>query len=158
MHRVQVIAQVHESLSQGLSQSVAFDDLVDRQIRMAAELASPGFNVRTRRVGSFGELPSEMATPFSLVLNELVANSVEHGLAERDGSVTVRVSRVQQSSGERLFVDVEDDGAGLGGVSPGSGLGTQIVRTLVTGDLAGSIRWEDRSEGGTRVHLDVPLS
>lgn len=157
MHRVQVIAQVHESLSQGLSQSVPFDDLVDRQVRMAAELASPGFSVRTRRVGSFGDLPSEMATPFSLVLNEVVANAVEHGLAERDGTVVIRASRVPQRQGERLLVDVDDDGVGLSGTGPGTGLGTQIVKTLVTGDLAGTIRWERRPEGGTRVHLDVPL-
>jgi len=158
MRRVAVIAQVHESLSAGLSQNVAFDELVDRQVRMAAELASPGHTVLTRRTGSFGDVPSEMATPFSLVLNELVSNAVEHGLAERDGTVVVRAERVGQKRGERLLVDVDDDGAGLGGAEPGSGLGTQIVRTLVTAELGGTILWEDRPEGGTRVRLDLPLA
>ncbi|RII42558.1 ATPase [Galactobacter valiniphilus] len=157
MRRVGVIAQVHDALSHGLSQNVPFDELVDRQIRMAAELASPGTTVLTRRVGSFGDLPSDLATPFSLVLNELVSNAVEHGLAERDGSVVVRAERLTQEGGERLLVDVEDDGVGLGGVTPSGGLGTQIVKTLVSAELGGSMWWEDRAEGGTRVRMDLPL-
>jgi len=157
MRRVGVIAQVHDSLSHGLSQNVPFDQLVDRQVRMAADLASPGRTVLTRRVGSFGDLPSDLATAFSLVLNEIVSNAVEHGLADRDGTVVVRAERVQQSQGERLHVDVEDDGAGLGGHEPSGGLGTQIVRTLVDAELGGRILWEDRQEGGTRVRLDLPL-
>ena len=157
MRRVAVIAQVHDSLSQGLSQNVPFDQLVDRQVRMAAELASPGFTVLTRRTGSFGDLPSELATPFSLVLNEIVSNAVEHGLAERDGTVVVRAVRVPQEQGERLQVDIEDDGVGLAGVEPSGGLGTQIVRTLVGSELGGTILWEDRPEGGTRVRLDLPI-
>ncbi|RKW71653.1 sensor histidine kinase [Galactobacter caseinivorans] len=158
MRRVAVIAQVHDSLSQGLTQNVPFDQLVDRQVRMAAELASPGFTVLTRRTGTFGDLPTEMATPFSLVLNELVSNAVEHGLADRDGTVVVRAERIPQSRGERLQVDVDDDGVGLGGREPGGGLGTQIVRTLVTAELGGTILWKDRPEGGTRVRMDLPIN
>lgn len=158
MRRVSVIAQVHESLSMGLKQTVAFDEIADRQARLAAELASSSSAVRTRRVGSFGEIPGEMATPFSLVLNELVANAVEHGLAGAGGTVTVRAQRLASARGERLEVFVEDDGVGLDGAEPGGGLGTQIVRTLVTGELGGSISWAARQGGGTRVSIDVPMA
>ena len=51
-----------------------------------------------------------------------------------------------------------DDGVGLPpGGGPGSGLGTQIVRTLITSDLAGSIEWRPRAGGGTEALIDVPL-
>src|SRR5699024_7412084 len=60
--------------------------------------------------------------------------------------------------GDHLTVTIADDGIGLGDAqSPGNGLGTQIVRTLVSADLAGSIQWQAREGGGTVAVLDVPL-
>lgn len=41
--------------------------------------------------------------------------------------------------------------------SSGSGLGTQIINTFVTNDFGGSVNWESRREGGTRVVLDMKL-
>ncbi|MBT6399875.1 MAG: hypothetical protein HOK04_08815, partial [Verrucomicrobia bacterium] len=39
----------------------------------------------------------------------------------------------------------------------GEGLGTQIVRTLVEGELGGSIDWNSREGQGTEVVIDIPL-
>ncbi len=66
MRRVATIALVHETLSQGLTQSVDFDELIGRQFRLSAEVASPSQQVRTERSGLFGELPSDFATPTGL--------------------------------------------------------------------------------------------
>ena len=52
MRRVATIALVHETLSQGLAQNVDFDELIDRQFRLSAEVASPSQKVRTERAGS----------------------------------------------------------------------------------------------------------
>ena len=158
MRRVATIALVHDTLSQGLTQNVAFDEMIDRQFRLAAEVASPGQVVRTERKGSFGDLPSELATPLSLVINELVANAVEHGLGERNGTVALGVERSTDHAGSaRLRVTVSDDGVGLPGGPPAGGLGLQIVRTLVNSELCGDIAWEARAGGGTRVVLDLPV-
>ena len=97
----------------------------------------------------------------SLVLTELITNCVEHGFEGRqEGHITVSVGR----SGANLNVVVEDDGVGLdseahGGMarSSGSGLGTQIINTFVTNDFGGSVQWQARREGGTRVVLDMTL-
>ena len=62
MRRVATIATVHEALSQGLTQNVDFDELIERQFHLAAELASPGQHVSTKLIGSFGSLPSQFAT------------------------------------------------------------------------------------------------
>jgi two-component sensor histidine kinase len=93
MRRVSTIASVHDFLSKGLNETVKFDDLMDRQFRLIVEIASPEQRVSTRREGEFGMLDADLATPLSLVINELVTNAVEHGLAQRDGEVSLLAER-----------------------------------------------------------------
>ncbi|QIK63994.1 ATPase [Leucobacter viscericola] len=154
MRRVAAIAVVHDTLSTGLSQIVDFDVVFDRVLGLAAEVASlHGTTVHPRKEGKFGELPSEYATPLALALTEIVTNAVEHGLAGREGEVIINANR----SDERLAVEVIDNGTGLPGGTVGDGLGTQIVRTLIEGELGGSITWGPDAGGGTRVAIQVPL-
>jgi two-component sensor histidine kinase len=54
-------------------------------------------------------------------------------------------------------VSVRDNGAGLPAGTVGDGLGTQIVRTLVHGELGGSIVWDAAKDEGTEVTITVPL-
>jgi two-component system, sensor histidine kinase PdtaS len=159
MRRVATIALVHETLSQGLAQNVDFDDLIGRQFRLAAEVASPAQQVRTESSGEFGELPSEFATPLALVINELVTNAVEHGLSDRKGSVWLTADRRVAADGEEILkVTVEDDGVGLPDANHTEGLGLQIVRTLVTSELGGIIDWMPRDGGGTVVQIEMRLN
>jgi two-component sensor histidine kinase len=160
MRRVSTIALVHESLSQTLDEQVELDDMVGRALRLTADVASAGTSVRTVRTGSFGMVPAQDATPLALVLTELVTNAVEHGFVGRSsGTVEIGVERENSD----LRVVVADDGVGLpenggaGGRGPGSGLGTQIVRTLVTNELGGTIEWSTREGGGTQVELQLVL-
>jgi two-component sensor histidine kinase len=158
MRRVATIALVHETLSQGLAQNVDFDELIDRQFRLWAEVASPSQRVRTEREGAFGELPSDFATPLALVINELVTNAVEHGLQERGGTVWLAAHRYKNDSGDdALTVKISDDGVGLPAGQISEGLGLQIVRTLVTSELGGTIDWSPREGGGTVVELAMAL-
>jgi chemotaxis protein histidine kinase CheA len=39
----------------------------------------------------------------------------------------------------------------------GRGLGTQIVRTLIQGDLGGTIDWHTLMGSGTEVTIEIPL-
>ena len=160
--RVQTIAMVHEGLSQTADEVVDFDKVIANLLKMAVDLAT----MRDQRIdidfmGKFGMMPAQDATPLSLVLTELITNSVEHGFEGRsEGHITISVGR----SGANLNVVVEDDGTGLGSEehagmarSSGSGLGTQIINTFVTNDFGGTVNWEPRREGGTRVTLDMKL-
>jgi len=159
MRRVSTIALVHETLSQGLTQNVDFDELIDRQFRLSAEVASPAQGVRTERQGTFGELPSDFATPLALVINELVTNAVEHGLSGLEGG-TVWLSaerRRAEDNEETLAVTISDDGVGLPEGPRSEGLGLQIVRTLVQSELAGTIAWSPRPGGGTEVTIEMGL-
>jgi two-component sensor histidine kinase len=158
--RIGSIAVVHETLSQVRSDAVDFDEVADRVVALTGEMGSGGGQVVVRREGTFGLLAPEVATPLALVLVELVQNAVEHGLDGRGGEVRVEVQvAADPGVGDRLTVAVADDGAGLpAGFDPvgGGGLGLQIVRTLVEGELGGTLR-VTRGDPGTRVALDLPL-
>lgn len=162
MRRVATIALVHETLAEGLGEGlgegVDFDEVVERTVALAVELVGAGSGSRqvvVERAGSFGELETENATPLALVLTELVTNAVEHGLAAGGGTVTIEAQRL----GRRLRAIVRDDGAGLpqGFVAGKDGLGTQIVKALVGGEMRGRIAWSSPPEGGTSVTVEVTL-
>ncbi len=154
MRRVAAIAVVHDTLSEGLNQTVDFDVVFDRVLLLVAEVASShNTTVHPKSSGTFGVLPSEYATPLALALTELVTNAVEHGLAGRNGEVEITAHRTDQL----LSVKVRDNGAGLAEGKVGSGLGTQIVRTLIQGELGGTIDWHTLVGSGTEVTIDVPM-
>jgi two-component sensor histidine kinase len=152
--RVAAIAVVHDTLSEGLSQSVDFDAVFDRVLLLIAEVASThNTKVHPKSSGSFGVLPSEYATPLALALTELVTNAVEHGLAGREGEVSIDAHR----SLDELEVRVRDNGTGMPEGKVGTGLGTQIVRTLIQGELGGTIDWHTLMGQGTEVTINVPF-
>jgi two-component sensor histidine kinase len=134
VRRVTAIALVHEILSQSLEESVAFDAIADQLAKMTLDVVTTGHRPVIRRIGSFGTVPGQVATPLSLVLSELLQNAVEHGLAEY---IRVYVRR----DGEALEMRVVDDGKGLpSDFDPTSSdrLGLQIVRSLAVGEMRGS--------------------
>ncbi len=157
VRRVGTIAIVHETLSQNVDDTVVFDDVADRLLGMITEVATAEGEVRVERHGSFGVLGADVATPLAMALTEILQNAVEHGLNARHGAVTLSA----QLRAGRLSVVVEDDGAGLPDdfdVSTAGNLGLQIVRTLVVGELNGSLDIETRPQGGTAVRFDLPSS
>ena len=156
VRRVGSIAIVHETLSQGLEESVDFDDVVDRLGVMVVEVSSHGGAVTSSRAGRFGTLPAEVATPLAMVVTELLQNAVEHGFGDAPGTITLRADRLVG----RLHVLVEDDGRGLPAefdLDSTSSLGLSIVRTLVESELGGQLQVGPRPGGGTRVELDIPV-
>ena len=157
VRRVASIAVVHETLSLALDEHVEFDAIADKVLAMCAEVATTGAPVQVTREGSFGILPAEVATPLSMTLTELVQNAVEHAYPDgRSGVIEVLVRR----TADRLDVQVVDDGAGLPDgfdLQASTRLGLQIVRTLVAGELGGTLALEPRAPRGTRAVLSVPL-
>ncbi|MDU5269406.1 MAG: histidine kinase dimerization/phosphoacceptor domain -containing protein, partial [Varibaculum cambriense] len=145
--RVAAIARVHEELSQTVDETIEFDNMISRLLRMAAAMATTDQAVETAFTGSFGMVDADAASALAVVISELVANAVEHGLGQRGGKVTLEAKR----EGNQLDVWVRDDGCGLGD-KPLNGLGTSIVRTLVRGNLNGTIDWSC-PEQGTQVHI-----
>jgi two-component system, sensor histidine kinase PdtaS len=153
VRRVASIALVHETLSMSSDEAVEFDGIVDRVAAAAGEVAGDQSKVAMRREGTFGILPAEVATPLVMVLNELLLNAAEHAFDPgQKGSVTVSVERERR----KLRVKVIDDGRGLPpdfDADSASRLGLQIVRTLVTGELRGTIELRPRPDQGTEAEL-----
>ncbi|HEY5032352.1 MAG TPA: sensor histidine kinase [Actinomycetes bacterium] len=156
VRRVGSIALVHELLSTAPDESVPFDQVADRVLSMVAEVSSSEGGVRPVRKGTFGVVPAEVATPLAVVLSEIVQNAVEHGLGGAEGAIVV----VAERAGNRLLVEVLDDGAGLPegfDAATSDRLGLQIVRTLVEGELGGQLTLERRDGGGTRAAIDISV-
>lgn len=143
--RVSSIALVHDTLSHSFDDDVAFDQICDRILRMAGDLAAASGTVDARRVASFGVVPSEAATSLAMIITELVQNAVEHGLGSGSGKVEVRPHRV----GPNLTVDVLDDGAGLPEdfeLGQQTSLGLAIISTLMK-DHGGTLELRNREDG-----------
>ncbi len=158
MRRVSSIALVHETLSGSIDEEIDFDAIVDRLLGMLGDVMGSADRLRLRREGTFGEIPVEIATPMVLVITELVQNALEHAFPDTaSGEVIVSAER---GRGE-LTLSVLDDGAGLppNFAEDGTGqLGLQIVRTLVSAELNGSVEYGARAgRAGTQAVVRMPL-
>jgi two-component sensor histidine kinase len=158
VRRVSSIALVHETLSLSLDETVDFDQIADRVLSMVAEVAAPETQVTLRRDGSFGILAAEVATPLVMVVTELLQNAVEHAFEPSDkGEVVLAAHRWRGM----LHVTVADTGRGLPpdfDLEGSERLGLQIVRTLATGELGGTLEIRPRVDGGTEALLALPLA
>ncbi len=169
VRRVSSIALVHDALSMSVDEEVNLDEVVDRILPIMNDLAGVDTRVRVDRVGTLGVLDSDRATALIMVVTELVQNAIEHAY-DRDerlreeqttsagshGNVTIRAER----SARWLDVVVHDDGRGLPAgfsLEKSDRLGLQIVRTLVSTELDGSLGMHDAPGGGTNVVLRVPI-
>lgn len=147
--RVESIATVHDALAQNVDEVVEFDEVASSILQMAARVASARANVDLDISGSFGRIVADQASALATVLAELVSNSVEHGTPEVGGTIWIHAERRL----DVLTITVRDQGINDQPPSMGSGLGTQIVKAMVRGELAGTINWEGTDTGGTEAIL-----
>jgi two-component sensor histidine kinase len=148
--RIKSIAASHEMLS---VESVGVTDITELARRVVEttrqSMVRPDQRIAVRVTGPDVYLGSKQATAFAIVLNELVANAIEHGFRER---ATGHIEIELDWDGSDVWLRVQDDGAGL---PPGfdlktsRGLGLQIARTLVEKDLRGRLTLTRNNEGTT---------
>ncbi|MCV7310485.1 sensor histidine kinase [Mycobacterium paraffinicum] len=158
VRRVSSIALVHDALSMSVDEQVNLDEVIDRILPIMNDVASVDRPIRINRVGDLGVLDSDRATALIMVITELVQNAIEHAFdpAVEEGSVTIRAER----SARWLDVVVHDDGRGLPegfNLETSDSLGLQIVRTLVSAELDGTLGMRQAPACGTDVVLRVPI-
>jgi two-component sensor histidine kinase len=158
VRRVSSIALVHDALSMSVDEEVNLDEVIDRILPIMNDVATVNTPIRINRAGMLGVLDSDRATALIMVITELVQNAIEHAFDREaaQGSVTIRAER----SARWLDVVVHDNGHGLPegfSVEKSDRLGLQIVRTLVSAELDGSLRMCNAPAGGTDVVLRVPI-
>ena len=79
VRRIRAIALVHETLSREAGDDVAFVEIVRPLVRMVEEgMSSEDRPVSFTVEGDAGFLPATVATPLSVVLNELLQNAIDH--------------------------------------------------------------------------------
>lgn len=161
VRRVGSIALVHETLSQSFDQTVEFDEIADRLIRTVLDVSDSTLRtvIKAERIGSFGSLPGDVATPLAMVLTELIQNAAEHAFTAPDGTtnsghIALSVNRIR----DRVRMRVSDNGVGLGDdFDPLGSLGLSIVKTLVETELGGTLAFERGASGGTTVNIQLTL-
>ncbi|MBE2318672.1 sensor histidine kinase [Solirubrobacter sp. CPCC 204708] len=128
--RIQSIAAVHAVLARQGGGRVPAPELLE-----AVVAGYDGVTVSAEPL----ELPFPVAQNLGVVVNELVANALQHGKPP----VTVELR-----SGELV---VRDAGGGPPSLDGGSGLGLALVRQVVTNGLFGTVELQD---GAVRITFD----
>ena len=141
-----------------VDEEVNLDEVIDRILPVMNDVATVDAPIRINREGALGVLDADRATALIMVVTELVQNAIEHAFspAATQGCVTIRAER----SARWLDVVVHDDGRGMPAgfsLEKSDRLGLQIVRTLVSTELDGSLGMHDAPGGGTDVVLRVPI-
>lgn len=154
IRRIGSIAFVHEMLSMSGQEMVEFDEVADKLIAAVKDVSTLRSGITLIRTGKFGALRPEVATPLALILTELIQNAYEHGLATVGTTLNINVNR----SGEKISLEVRDDGVGLPAdfdMESSETLGLQIVKTLATNELSGSLEVQRIESGGTQILISI---
>ena len=132
-------------LGQGLHPAVLTDSGLGPALESLAERSSVPVEVT---VHTHGRLPAPVEIASYYAVSEALANVAKHAGAS---AVTVRVRHL----GERLRVEVADDGVGGAQVRPGSGLEGLVDRVAA---LDGRMELDSPPGHGTRLCVELPCS
>ena len=152
--RLRSFMLVHEALRRHNYRSVPIREIAEKlaqRLRNAWDIAG---RVELAVEGEVHNLGEKKGFALALVLNELLTNAFRHAFPEgRQGKVTIRMGEKNQ----RMFVIVEDDGAGSTVIPRPNvvGSGRSIVAALVRDELEGVVEYT-QTEQGTLVTLDFP--
>ncbi len=141
VNRILSVAVIHEFLSEDEHQPINIRDLCQRIAYQVQKVASnPEQEIAIEIVGPNIRLPASQATPVAMVLNELVLNALEHGLAgHSQGRIVIDLAE----AGNMVQVAISNSGSSLPpNFDPrqSPSLGLQIVQTLVHDDLKGELQ------------------
>jgi len=154
--RVLSMAVVHEYLSREEGRAINVREVTQRIIQQTQQgVVSPEKHVRIVLLDGYNlYLPARQATACALVINELLQNAVDHAFKEHeDGTVWIELV----DEGDQVRLVITDDGEGLPhgfAMEQATGMGLQIVQTLVQDDLQGSVTMENAD--GVRAIVSFP--
>lgn len=152
--RIKSIAAVHQLLSVEQLRLADITELARQVCDVSLrQLTRPDRPVVAEIHGPPIYLPSKQATALALVMNELIANALEHAF-ETDQPARLHINLEQE--GPRITVTVADNGRGLPAdfsLERNTGLGLQIAHTLVEKDLFGTLQLTSRPDGGCEAVL-----
>jgi len=154
-----MLARLGDLLRQTLEDDGAAEVSIERELALLA----PYLDIQRMRFGDrmrFHEaVAPETRTALvpALMLQPLVENAVQHGVSRRPEGATI-VLRVERC-GDRLGVEVQDDGPGPSPGAPATGIGLANTRARLAQLYPGAHRVELRAvaAGGALVRVDIPF-
>jgi two-component system, LytTR family, sensor kinase len=126
-------------------------------IRRYLDIATMRFSDRLRAVIDLDPSVRRAKVP-NLMLQPLVENALEHGLAPRIAGGSVEVAARTGDDGRTLHIEIRDDGVGLSGTQR-KGVGLTHVRERLAQLYPGRhlFSLEPRPTGGTVATIELPL-
>jgi two-component system, sensor histidine kinase PdtaS len=156
VNRVQGLAATHDLLSHEDVSEARVDDIARKILGVANANLRPPESCITFEVEPCPiVIPSRAVTHLGLVLNEMVSNAIEHGIAGMaEGNVTIR-GREEHGM---VVVEVLNTGNGLP-LPLEEGLGLSLIRNLM-GDIGGKfmLRRTDETPPRTSAEVRFPLA
>jgi len=137
--RVYGLLEVHSILSDRAWKDVALRELVNRLVDISIKNIPTGSTIEKTITGSDIRVPPRQASGISLIVNELVTNSIKHAFAGRETlHLVISISKME----DIIEFIYRDDGPGFPSdvlSLRGSGAGLYIIRRLVEHDLRGGM-------------------
>lgn len=162
-HRIEALAALHDLLQH--STDIDEVDLATHLASLARHIIdslSAANTVQLHLALTPTVVPTRSALAFGLIVNELLTNSLKHGIpAGQSGDIWVRLEAVPQHAPEspsRLRLEIRDSGVGLPAGRTGQpieGVGLQLVADLVR-QLGGVL--EDTPGPGARFVVEAPVT
>jgi two-component sensor histidine kinase len=152
--RIHSLALLHERLyREGHFGTVHLGDYIEGIVTMLMQgQAQAGVSVRVDIPP--GTVDLDTAVPLGQAVTELTTNALKHAFRQREAG-TVRVALT--AAGDRLVLEISDDGVGLSGGEPREGaIGLRMVKLLAK-QLGGEFSISS-STAGTRAALAWPGS
>ncbi|MEX1018930.1 MAG: histidine kinase N-terminal domain-containing protein [Litorilinea sp.] len=143
VNRILSVSVIHEFLSEDEHRPINIRDLSQRIAQQVTQVTSgPDQVINIVVSGPSIRLPAGQATPVAMVLNELVLNAVEHGIAGSESGNQGKIVVVLRDLGDAVRMEILNNGRSLPAdfdLAQTTSLGLQIVRTLVDDDLKGKL-------------------
>lgn len=151
--RILAVSAVHQRLwrsdhIQSVDFGVYLKELRDSLVETWGDAWASEIKVHTRRV----LIPTDKAVVLALIITELLTNAVKYAYGGQPGRIDVTI----KESRTAIRVVVKDQGVGIGGEAPKSGLGSRLTRSLIA-QLDGDLQIKADAPG-TSITLTVPLA
>jgi two-component sensor histidine kinase len=150
VHRLEVMGKLHRKLHDPAALDLP---IVEYLRELCDELLEAGGAKGVICIVQADDVRLDLSrlTPLSLIINEVVTNSLKHAFKGRQGgTITLDLKRLEAS---RYAMTITDDGPGMPAASPGkTSLGLKIVQGLA-GQLDGQVSTPPAKGAATRIEF-----
>ena len=155
--RIESMALVHDIVSHYDEDYISIRSIFDELGRLLrSSLMNHQESVELVYQGDEEVISSHKAGYVSLIINELITNSLEHGFG--DDQKEALISLTVEDRPDQILLDYRDTGRGFPqdfALGRSKRLGLQIISNLVTHELKGALDLSNDLQGGVRIRITL---